>query len=100
LTIDPDYAKARNNLGSTYMQLAMDRSAIDEFQKALHADSSYSLAYYNLACVYARSCNSATASQYLQQAIAIEPQARTWAQTDADFAPVRTAPEVQQLLGP
>jgi cytochrome c-type biogenesis protein CcmH/NrfG len=100
LSIDPDYAKARNNLGSTYMQLAMDRRAIDEFQKALRADSSYSLAYYNLACVYARSGNRATAAQYLQQAIALEPQARTWAQTDADFAPVRTAPEVQQLLGP
>jgi hypothetical protein len=100
LTIDPAYAKARNNLGSTYMQLAMDRRATDEFQKALRADSSYSLAYYNLACVYARSGNSTTAAQYLQQAIALEPQARTWAQTDADFALVRTAPEVQQLLGP
>ena len=33
-------------------------------------------------------------AQYLQQAIALEPQARTWAHTDADFALVRTAPEV------
>jgi tetratricopeptide (TPR) repeat protein len=100
LTVDPNYAKARNNLGSTYMQLTMDRRAIDELQKALRADSSYSLAYYNLACVYARSGNSATAAQYLQQAIALEPQARMWAQTDTDFAPVRTAPEMQPLLGP
>jgi tetratricopeptide repeat protein len=100
LAIDPDYAKARNNLGSTYMQLAMDTRAIDELQKALRADSSYSLAYYNLACVYARSGNSSMTAQYLQQAIALEPQARTWAHTDADFARVRTAPEVQQLLGP
>jgi hypothetical protein len=53
-----------------------------------------------LACVYARSGNSTMAAQYLQQAIALEPQARTWAQTDTDFARVRTAPEVQQLLGP
>ena len=100
LAIDPDYAKARTNLGSTYMQLAMDTRAIDELQKALRADSSYSLAYYNLACVYARSGNSSMTAQYLQQAIALEPQARTWAHTDADFARVRTAPEVQQLLGP
>lgn len=100
LAIDPDYAKARTNLGNTYMQLAMDTRAIDEFQKVLRADSSYSLAYYNLACVYARSGNSTMAAQYLQQAIALEPQARTWAQTDTDFARVRTAPEVQQLLGP
>jgi TPR repeat/Tetratricopeptide repeat len=100
LALDPNYAKARTNLGNTYMQLAMDARAIDELHKALQADSSYSLAYYNLACVYARSGNSGTAAQYLQQAIALEPQARTWAQTDADFVRVRTAPEVQQLLGP
>lgn len=100
LAIDPDYAKARNNLGSTYMRLAMDERAIAELQRALRADSSYGLAYYNLACVYARGSDSATAAQYLRQAIALEPQARTWAQTDADFASVRTAPEVQHLLGP
>lgn len=100
LAIDPDYAKARNNLGSTYMRLAMDERAIEELQRALRADSSYGLAYYNLACVYARGSDSATAAQYLRQAIALEPQARSWAQTDADFASVRTAPEVQQLLGP
>ena len=100
LEIDPDYAKARNNLGSTYMQLAMDTHAIDELHKALHTDSSYSLTYYNLACAYARSGNSPLAARYLQQAIALEPQARTWAQTDTDFARVRSAPEVQQLLGP
>ena len=100
LAIDPDYAKARTNLGSTYMQMAMDTRAIEELHKALRADSSYSLAYYNLACVYARSGNSPMAAQYLQQAIGLEPQARTWAQTDVDFARVRTAPEVQQLLGP
>jgi len=100
LAIDPDYVKARTNLGSTYMQLAMDTRAIDELQKALRADSSSSLAYYNLACVYARSGNGPVAALYLLEAIALEPQARTWAQTDADFARVRTAPDVQQLLGP
>jgi tetratricopeptide (TPR) repeat protein len=99
LAIDPHYAKARNNLGNTYMQLAMDERAIEELQQALRADSSYSLTYYNLACVYARAGNSQAAVQYLQQAMALEPQARLWAQTDADFAPVRDAPEVRQLLG-
>jgi len=100
LAIDPDYVKARMNLGNTYMQLAMDTRAIDELQKALRADSSSSLAYYNLACAYARSGNGPVAALYLLEAIALEPQARTWAQTDADFARVRTAPDVQQLLGP
>jgi tetratricopeptide (TPR) repeat protein len=100
LALDPHYAKARNNLGSTYMQLAMDARAIEELLKALQADSSFGLAYYNLACVYARGGHTTTAAQYLQQAIALEPQARTWAQTDADFARVRSAPEIQQLVRP
>jgi tetratricopeptide (TPR) repeat protein len=100
LSIDPDYAKARNNLGSTYIRLAMDTQALEELHKAIQADSSYGLAYYNLACVYARAGDSATAAQYLQRAMSIEPQARTWAQTDDDFARIRTAPEMRQLLGP
>ena len=82
------------------MKLAMDTRAIEELQRALRTDSSYSLTYYNLACVYARGGDSTIAAQYLQQAIALEPQARTWARTDADFTPVRMAPAVQQLLGP
>jgi tetratricopeptide (TPR) repeat protein len=99
LQLDPDYAKARNNLGSTYLRLAMDDRALTELHKALEADSAYGLAYYNLACVYARAGDSTTAAQYLQQAIALEPQARTWAQSDDDFGPVRAAPIIQKLLG-
>jgi Tfp pilus assembly protein PilF len=100
LALDPQYAKARNNLGSTYMQLTMDDRALTELHKAIQADSGYGLAYYNLACVYARAGDSTTAAQYLQQAMALEPQARIWAQTDDDFAPVRATPAVQALLGP
>ncbi len=100
LALDPQYAKARNNLGSTYLRLAMDDRALTELHKAIQADSSYGLAYYNLACVYARAGDSASAAQYLQQAIALEPQARIWAQTDEDFAPVRATSVVQKLLGP
>jgi tetratricopeptide (TPR) repeat protein len=100
LAIDPDYVKARNNLGNAYLRLAMDDHARVELQQALRADSTYGLAYYNLACVYARAGDSDAAAQYLQQAIALEPQARTWAHTDDDFARVRTAPVLQQLLGP
>jgi Tfp pilus assembly protein PilF len=100
LELDPQYAKARNNLGSTYLQLGMDAHARAELLKAIQADSTYGLAYYNLACVYARAGESDTAAQYLQQAIAFTPQARLWAQTDDDFAAIRTIPVVQKLLGP
>jgi tetratricopeptide (TPR) repeat protein len=100
LALDPQYAKARNNLGSTYLRLSMNDRALTELHKAIQADSGYGLAYYNLACVYARAGDGASAAQYLQQSMALEPQARVWAQTDDDFAPVRATPAVQQLLGP
>jgi tetratricopeptide (TPR) repeat protein len=100
LTIDPHYAKARNNLGSTYLRLSMDEHARQELHKVLEVDDTYGLAHYNLACVYARAGDSTMAAQHLQRAIALEPQARGWAQTDADFTRVRATPVVQQLLGP
>ena len=100
LALNPVDVKARNNLGSAYLQLAMDQRALTTFQEALRLDSSYSLAYYNLACVQARAGNVQSAVAFLQQAIAIAPEARDWARTDNDFALVRNAPEFRQLLEP
>lgn len=98
LEIDPAYVKARNNLGNAYMQIAMDEAAITELQQALQLDSSYGLAYYNLACLHARAGRDTEAAVYLQQAIALQPEAQRWAQTDEDFARVRTSPDIRQLL--
>ena len=100
LALDPLDVKARNNLGSTYLQLAMDERAFAAFQEVLRLDSSYGLAHYNLACVHGRAGNVESAVEYLRQAVAVEPKARAWARTDGDFAPVRNAPEFRRLLEP
>ena len=100
LALNPVDVKARNNLGSAYLQLAMDDHATAAFQEVLRLDSSYSLAYYNLACVQARAGNVQNAAAFLRQAIAIAPEARDWARTDDDFARVRGALEFRQLLEP
>lgn len=100
LALDPLDVKTHNNLGSTYMQLTLDDRASAAFQEALRLDSSYGLAYYNLACVQARAGDVQSAAAYLRQAMAIEPEAHAWARTDADFAPVRNTPEFRRLLGP
>ena len=100
LALDPLDVKARNNLGSAYLQLTLDDRALAAFQEVLRLDDSYSLAYYNLACVHARAGNVERAVAYLLQAVAIEPEARNWASTDADFASVRNAPEFRQILEP
>ena len=100
LTLNPLAVKARNNLGSAYLQLTMDDRAAAAFEEALRLDDSYGLAYYNLACVQARAGNVNGAAAYLRQAAAIEPQVRDWARTDSDFARVRNTPEFRQLLEP
>src|SRR5690606_41793198 len=99
VNIDPNDSKARNNLGSSYMQLAMHDEAIAELRKAIDTDNTSGLAYYNLACAYARTGAKIRAVEYLQQAIARVLQARDWARTDRDFASVRSAPAFQNLLG-
>lgn len=100
LALDPRAVKARNNLGSAYLQLAMDDRAAAAFHEVLRLDDAYGLAYYNLACVQARAGNAEGAAAYLQQAAAIEPEARAWARTDSDFAAVRDALAFRQLLEP
>ena len=100
LAFDPLDVKARNNLGSAYLQLALDDRAMAAFREVLRLDDTYGLAHYNLACVHARAGNVDKAAAYLLQAAAMEPEARKWASTDADFASVRNAPEIRQLLEP
>jgi Tfp pilus assembly protein PilF len=99
LTLDPDYTQARNNLGSAYIQLSQYEQAIAELHKVLQGGGEASLAYYNLACIYARRGDSTQAVHYLQRAMETEPQARIWAQTDADFSRIRSEPALQRLLG-
>ncbi len=66
LALDSDYLKARNNLGNTYMQLDMSFKAITELTKAILVDSESGLAYYNIACVYARTSEPEKAIRYLE----------------------------------
>jgi tetratricopeptide (TPR) repeat protein len=100
LAFDPSDVKARNNLGSAYMQLSLDGRASAAFEAVLQLDSTYSLAYYNMACVRGRAGDVDGAADYLRRAMAIEPRARAWARTDSDFALVRDAPVFRRLLEP
>ena len=96
LALQPSDLKARNNLGIAYMQIGMDDRAIAAFEEVLRLDSTYGLAYYNLACLHARAGNAADAADFLQQAAAIEPRALDWAGTDRDFDLVRDAPQFRR----
>ena len=100
LALSPHDVKVRNNLGITYIQLAMFDEAVTAFKEALRLDNSYSLAYYNLACLYGRTGDAENAVGYLRQAVALEPESRAWAIADSDFAPVRDAPAFRALVEP
>ncbi|RYZ66603.1 MAG: hypothetical protein EOP08_04565 [Proteobacteria bacterium] len=61
------------------------------FEKAVHADPSFALAAYNLACAYARLQRPSTRAA-LEHAIRLEASAKTRAATDADFEAVKAEP--------
>ncbi|WP_018249454.1 tetratricopeptide repeat protein [Orenia marismortui] len=50
--LNPDYAVAYNNLGSSYYRLKKYEQAIDEFKKAIDLEKNYTKAYINLASCY------------------------------------------------
>ena len=56
-------------------------------------------AAYNLACFYAKRGRAAEAMPYLRKGIELRPELRDWARQDADLDPVRSIPELANLLG-
>ena len=51
--IKPNYAKAHNNLGTTYVQKGNQAKAKEEYNRAVIIDSHYVTALKNLAIIYA-----------------------------------------------
>ena len=61
------------------------------FEKAVHADPSFALSAYNLACAYARLQRPSTRAA-LEHAIRLEASAKTRAAADADFEAMKSEP--------
>ena len=52
LLLNPDYAKAHNNLGTAYAQKGERQKAEEEYLRAVRIDPNYTIALKNLAVMY------------------------------------------------
>lgn len=74
LRYNPNFAVARNNLGSIYNQLGKWELAVEELQKAILADPYFEKPYYNLAIGYRRRWETDKAIEYYLKTISLNPR--------------------------
>jgi tetratricopeptide (TPR) repeat protein len=73
ISLDPNYATAHHNLGSTYYQKGMVDKAISEYKKALKINPDYAEAHYNLGVVYGKKGMVDEEISEYKKAIKIDP---------------------------
>lgn len=98
IKIDPKNIQALNNLGVVYMDQKVYKWAAIRLNDALKIKHDYPKAHYNLACLYAQQNNREQSLHHLQKAIGLNPEAKTWAQTDEDFRVFADLPEFKKLM--
>ena len=73
IELNPDYAKAYNNLGVAYKNQGNTTKAIQLYEKAIELNPDYADAYYNLGVAYKDQGNLIKAIQNYEKAIALDP---------------------------
>ncbi len=74
--------------------------AREQLETALEAGPDQDHVHYALALCYGLEGDLASAARHLREAIRIDPKNRTMARNDPDFAPIASAPEIENLLHP
>jgi tetratricopeptide (TPR) repeat protein len=95
---EPQNIQALNNLGVVYLKMNRYKWAIIRFNDALNIKHDYVDAHYNLACLYARKKDTQKSLFYLQNAIHLNPEVKTWAAGDADLKGLEKLPDFQNLI--
>ena len=73
LRLNPNYAKALNNLGSVYNKTGQYRDAVEPLKKAIQLKADFPEAHYNLGTAFYRQSQFAEAVAALQAAIRLKP---------------------------
>jgi tetratricopeptide (TPR) repeat protein len=95
---EPRSIQALNNLGVVHLKVKRYRRAAIRFHEALSIKNDYVDAHYNLACLYARKSDAQKSLFYLENAINLNPQVKSWAADDADFEGLAKLPDFQKLM--
>src|SRR3989338_2899229 len=69
IEINPNHAKAHNNLGIAYYMTKQRDAAIREGKTAIKIEREFEAPYYNLACMYAAGGQTEEALKFLGEAI-------------------------------
>ena len=73
LKLNPNQARAYNNIGNVYKNDNLLQEAIANYRKALTIDPKYINAYFNLARIHLDT-NLKEAEKYINQALSIDPE--------------------------
>ena len=73
LRIDPDYAEAHNNLGSTLLLTGRTAEAIHEYEQALRIDPAYAKAHNNLGSALVQTGRASEAIDHFKRALRMNP---------------------------
>ncbi|AFM42048.1 tetratricopeptide repeat protein [Desulfosporosinus acidiphilus SJ4] len=100
LDLNPAYVYGNFNRGLAFELAGQWDEAIAAYQKTLQLDKNDTWSYYGIASIYGRLGNINKVVEYLQQAIALDPDVKEVAREEKDFAPVREYPRFQALIAP
>ncbi|ETR73723.1 MAG: tetratricopeptide repeat protein [Candidatus Magnetoglobus multicellularis str. Araruama] len=98
LDISPHMAPALNNMGVILLKKREYQSAKQYFFTAIKESPDYVDPYYNLACLFSQINDTHQAIEYLKKAVRIAEEARNWAITDRDFAPLYELKEFNMII--
>ena len=99
LKIKPDKHEAWYNRGNSLDALGHKEEAIASYDQALKIKPDHAPTFFNKACCYALQNQVDLAVDCLQHAIALDPQWKENAKTDADFDSIRESDRFQALVG-
>ncbi|WP_407308671.1 tetratricopeptide repeat protein [Desulfosporosinus sp. SB140] len=100
LEINPLFVYGNFNQGLANELAGRWNAAIEAYQKALQLDQHDTWSYYGIASIYGRLGNIDKVLEYLQPAIALNPDVKEVAREEKDFAPVQENPRFQALIKP
>ncbi len=100
LDLNPSFVYGNFNLGLANELAGRWDPAIAAYQKALQLDHRDTWSYYGIASIYGRLGNIDKVVEYLQPAIALDPDVKEVARDEQDFTPIREDSRFQALVKP
>lgn len=94
---DPENIHIWLALGWCYKRCGRLDLAIQALERALAADDTEAIIFYNLACYWSLAKNPKLALPYLARAFDLDPAYRDHVATESDFDAIRNHPDFQQL---